>query len=164
WARLARPGAVLAEITYNHHARTANAGIRPSIFGLEIEMPGEKASPGATAIPLNDLRVRYDTAAKRFVLRSVTLGKEIVPVISSGVNPVGITSFLVTVGFQGLQPIGFFPGLDAPGVTHWPRVALGNLVLFPDRWVVRPGEWPLTPRGDAPPGGGSPKPDEDFFI
>ena len=69
--------------------------------------------------------------------------------INSGVNPVGFVSFLVAIGEQGLQPIAYFPGFDAPGVTHWPRVTAGRVVLFRERWVFHPGEWPVAPaRGD----------------
>ncbi|HZI92596.1 MAG TPA: lantibiotic dehydratase, partial [Patescibacteria group bacterium] len=55
-----QPGALLAEVTYMHGGRTANAGLRPPIFSHEIELPGEKASSGAVAIPLSDLSVRHD--------------------------------------------------------------------------------------------------------
>jgi len=150
WSCVKREGTVIAEITYNHHARTANAGLRPSIFRHEIEMPGEKASPGAIAIPLRDLVIRWDGARRRFILRSLSLDVEVLPVISSGVSPAGITSFMVNVGYQGLQPVGYFPGFDAGGVTHWPRVVCGRMVLFREKWVFRPGGWPASTRGGAP--------------
>src|SRR5262249_14996124 len=37
WSVLERPGAIVAEVTYNHGGRTANAGLRPAIFAHEIE-------------------------------------------------------------------------------------------------------------------------------
>jgi hypothetical protein len=62
---------------------------------------------------------------------------------------VGFISFLVAIGEQGLQPIAYFPGFDAPGVMHWPRVTAGRVVLFRERWVFHRGEWPDAPaRGD----------------
>jgi hypothetical protein len=149
WRCIERAGAIVAEMTYNHRARTANAGLRPSIFSHEIEMPGEKATPGAVAIPLRDLWVRYETSQARFVLRSESLGREIIPVISSGVDPVGICSFLVSVGYQRLHPVGYLPGFDVEGVTRWPRVVCGKVVLFRERWIFRPGEWPETSRSGA---------------
>jgi len=149
WSVLDRPGAIVAELTYNHLARTANAGLRPAIFTHEIELPGDCASPGARALGLRDLVVRFDTRADRFVLRMAGGGAEVIPVINSGVNPVGFVSFLVAIGEQTLQPIGYFPGFDVPEVTHWPRVAAGRVVLFRERWVFRKGEWPKPPgRGD----------------
>ena len=149
WSVLDRPGAIVAELTYNHLGRTANAGLRPAIFAHEIELPGDCASPGAQAHSLHDLVVRFDTGTDRFVLRLADGGTEVIPVINSGVNPVGFVSFLVAIGEQTLQPIGYFPGFDVPGVTHWPRVVAGRLVLFRERWVFRKGEWPEPPdRGD----------------
>ena len=149
WSIVNRPGAIVAELTYNHLGRTANAGLRPSIFEHEIELPGDCASPHARVLTLRDLRVRFDTAASRFVLARDRDGTEVLPVINSGVNPVGFISFLVAIGEQGLQPIAYFPGFDAPGVTHWPRVTAGRVVLFRERWVFHRGEWPDAPaRGD----------------
>src|SRR5262249_1884760 len=94
WSIVARPGALVAALTYNHRGGTGNGGLRPAIFEHEIELPGDKTSPRATSIPLRELSVRHDSAAGRFVLRWVPRGVEIVPVINSGVNPVGFVSFL----------------------------------------------------------------------
>jgi hypothetical protein len=150
WSVLDRPSAILAELTYNHMGRTANAGLRPAVFTHEIELPGDCASPGARVLGLRDLVVRFDRAADRFVLRLARAPRtEVIPVINSGVNPVGFMSFVVAIGEQSLQPIGYFPGFDVPGVTHWPRVIAGRLVLFREHWVFRRGEWPRAPvRGD----------------
>jgi len=144
-APVSPPEAIVAEITYNHMARSANAGLRPAVFRHEIELPGERASPGAEAIPLADLVVRWDGAGKRFVLRSLARGAEVVPVISSGISPEGFVAFLVEIGRQGLQPLAHFPGFDVAGVTRWPRFTLGRLVLFRRRWIFPPGETPLLP-------------------
>jgi hypothetical protein len=150
WSVLSRPGAIVAEVTYNHGGRTANAGLRPAIFAHEIELPGDRASPGATAYGLRDLSVRFDSERDRFVVRlSGGDRTEVIPVINSGVNPVGFVSFLIAIGEQTLQPIGYFPGFDFPDVTHWPRIVCGRLVLFREHWVFRKGEWPESSvRGD----------------
>jgi hypothetical protein len=105
WQPLARPGAVLAEVTYNHLGRTANAGLRPALFRHEIELPGSLASPGREVIPLREMTVRWDTAAERFVLLwtrgaggavpaglpglggGAGLAVEVIPILSSGVSP-----------------------------------------------------------------------------
>ncbi len=142
WQPLEREGAVLAEVTYNHLGRSANAGLRPSLFRHEIELPGMRASPGAEVIHLREMTVRWDSGAGRFVLRREADGVEVVPVISSGVSPEGFISFLVEIGRQGLQPLSWFPGFDVPGIFRWPRFASGRLVLFRRRWIVSPGEIP----------------------
>jgi hypothetical protein len=142
WRPLAREGAILAEVTYNHFGRSANAGLRPSLFRHEIELPGEKASPGAEVIHLRDLIVRWDSGEGRFVLRWAPSGVEVVPVISSGVSPEGFISFLVEIGRQGLQPLSWFPGFEVPGIDRWPRFVSGRLVLFRRRWTFQPGQLP----------------------
>jgi len=142
WRPLEREGAVLAEVTYNHLGRSANAGLRPSLFRHEIELPGMRASPGAEVIHLRDMNVRWDSGAGRFVLRRQPDGIEVVPVISSGVSPEGFISFLVEIGRQGLQPLSWFPGFEVPGIARWPRFTSGRLVLFRRRWIVPPGELP----------------------
>jgi hypothetical protein len=140
WQPLERPGAVLAEVTYNHLGRSANAGLRPSLFRHEIELPGEKASPGAEVIPLAAMTVRWDSQQERFVLRWAET--EVVPLISSGVSPEGFVSFLVEIGRQGLQPLSWFPGFEVPGITTWPRFTSDKLVLFRRRWTLSPGKLP----------------------
>ena len=89
-----------------------------------------------------DLTARWDSGARRFVLRSTSRDLEILPVISSGISPEGIISFLTMAGSQGLQPLGFFPGFDVPSITRWPRFTFGNVVVFRRRWVFRPEEMP----------------------
>jgi hypothetical protein len=140
WQPLERPGALLAEVTYNHLGRSANAGLRPSLFRHEIELPGEKASPGAEVIPLTAMTVRWNSQEARFVLRWAET--EVVPVISSGVSPEGFVSFLVEIGRQGLQPLSWFPGFEVPGITRWPRFTSDKLVLFRRRWTLVPGKLP----------------------
>ncbi|HYJ32569.1 MAG TPA: lantibiotic dehydratase [Candidatus Binatia bacterium] len=142
WARRARPGSAFAEVTFMHGGRTANAGLRPPLFPLEIELPGDRATEGREAIPLADLTATWDSAAGRFHLRSVSRGIEIVPVISSGINPEGFVSFLTMVGGQDLQPLGLLPGFDHPEVRRWPRFRFENVILFRRRWAFEASELP----------------------
>jgi hypothetical protein len=142
----AKPGAAQAEITFMHGGRTANAGLRPPILPLEIELPGDRATEGHDTIPLADLTARWDSREERFVLCSLARGIEIQPLISSGINPEGFISFLTMVGAQGLQPLGYFPGFDVPGIRIWPRFRFGNVVLFRRRWVFDASE---LPAGDS---------------
>ncbi len=172
WETLARgtsPGRgdpterVFAEISYNHFARSANAGLRPVLFRHEIELPGDRATPGAEVIPLREMTVRWDTAEGRFVLRWPARGArgvEVVPVISSGVSPEGFVSFLVEIGRQGQQPLAWFPGFDVPDVAVWPRFTSGRVVLFRRRWIFPPG-----PAGGAPePPGETGNPDAEAAV
>ena len=151
WQPVAREGAIFAEITYNHFGRSANAGLRPTLFQHEIELLGERANPGAEVIPLTELTVRWDTSAGRFLLYWATRSLEVVPLITSGVSPQGFVSFLVEIGRQGLQPLAWFPGFDVPGIASWPRFRSGHLVLFRRRWVFAPGEAPAPPQESGDP-------------
>jgi hypothetical protein len=151
---------VFAEISYNHFARSANAGLRPVLFRHEIELPGDRATPGAEVIPLREMTVRWDRAEGRFILRWPARGVEVVPVISSGVSPEGFVSFLVEIGRQGQQPLAWFPGFDVPEVSAWPRFTSGRVVLFRRRWIFRPG-----PAGEAPePPGETGDPDAEAAV
>lgn len=145
WSALERPGAILAELTYNHAVRTANAGLRPALFAHEIELPGDRSSRGAEALPLCDLVVRYDSTEKRLVIRSVSRRSEVIPILSSGVNPVGFVSDLVAIGRQGWQSMGYLPGFEADDIEHWPRFTCGRVVLFRERWVLRRESLPTLP-------------------
>jgi len=135
WSSLIPEGAIPAEINYLPWGRAANASLRPRLFEHEIELPGERASKDCVALRLYDLSIRYASADGRFHITSHRLGREVVPILSSGVRPQGFTSFLVHAGMQDLFPVAFFPGLDDPDVVHWPRLTLGRVVLFRERWV-----------------------------
>ena len=135
WSSLLPEGAIPAEINYLPWGRTANASLRPRLFEHEIELPGERASAEAKVLPLRDLLVRFGSGDRRFHITSGSLGREIVPILSSGVRPQGFASFLVHAGMQELFPVAFFPGLDDPDVVHWARLTLDRVVLFRERWV-----------------------------
>ena len=142
------PGAILAEITFNHWGRTANAGLRRPWLDHEIELLGERSSPAATVIPLSELTLRWDSPRDRLVLtwhRHDGAAREVVPVISSGVSPEGLVALLVAVGRQAIQPLSYVPGFDVPGVVRWPRFTHGRVVLFRRRWVLPAGEAPRPP-------------------
>jgi hypothetical protein len=158
WSAMERPGAVLAEITFNHEARTANAGLRPVLFPHEIELPGDLVSAKAERIPLTDLSIRYDSRSDQLVLRSVSRDVEVIPVLSSGVSPSGIVSELIHIGRQGWQTVGYLPGFDAPHVNRWPRIVCGKVVLFRARWTFTGTRLPKLPRD------GEPLADADFFL
>jgi hypothetical protein len=158
WSDMERPGAVLAEITFNHEARTANAGLRPALFPHEIELPGDLVSTNAERIPLTDLSIRYDSRSERLVLRSVSRDVEVIPVLSSGVSPSGIVSELIHIGRQGWQTVGYLPGFHAPHVNRWPRIVCGNVVLFRARWTIAGTRLPTLTRGGVPLG------DAEFFL
>ncbi len=160
-------GRVFAEISYNHFARSANAGLRPVLFRHEIELPGDRATPGAEVIPLREMTVRWDSAGGRFALLWPARGVEVVPVISSGVSPEGFVSFLVEIGRQGQQPLAWFPGFDVPDTADlavWPRFTSGRVVLFRRRWIFTPGTAGGAPAPEPPREAGDPDAEAALFF
>jgi len=145
WSALGANGEIVAEISYMHGGRTANAGLRPSLFRHEIVLPGDQATPGREIIPLHELAVRFESGARRFRLRWTTRGVDVRPIVSSGISPEGLVAFLIAVGQQDLQPLALFPGFEADDVDHWPRFRFGRVVLFRRRWTLPLIESPFTP-------------------
>jgi hypothetical protein len=119
WSCLSRPGAVLAEMTYNHTYRTANAGLRPAIFEHEIELPESAARP-ARVLPLADLTVRWDT--HQHGSPPARDGLEVLPASTAASTRWGL-SFLVDIGCKDSSRSAF-PGFEAG--CHWPRVVSGT--------------------------------------
>jgi hypothetical protein len=132
--------AVIAEISYRHAGRTANAGLHPRVFPRVIVLPGETADPEAETIPVRDLFVRWDAVRERFVLRSRKLDREVVPVLANGLSPDGFVAFLVAIGQQDVQPLAWFRDLAPRRSGSLPRVVTGDTVLFRRRWQWTPEE------------------------
>src|SRR5207249_1474811 len=135
--------------SFNHEARTANAGLRPVLFAREIELPGDCLTPGVQKFSLSHLVLRYDTAADSLILRSVSTNLEIIPVLTSGVSPSGIVSALIHIGRQGLHTVGYLPGFDARGIVRWPRFTCGRVMQFRARWLFRDDRLPHLARDRA---------------
>ncbi len=140
--RFIPPGTLPAEVTFNHWGRAANAGLRIPFLEHEIELLGEKASPGATVIPLAELTLRWASDEERLVLRWPRRDVEVVPVLSSGVATEGFISLLAGIGRQSIQPLSLFPGFEAEGVKCWPRFVHGRVVIFRQRWIFPPTKAP----------------------
>ncbi len=151
WGGLEKGGVITAEVSYMHGGRTANAGLRPSLFHHEIELPGDRATPGREIIPLADLMVRYESGTGRFRLRSRSRRLEVRPVVASGISPEGLVSFLIAIGQQDLQPLALFPGFEAAGVASWPRFCFGRVVVFRRRWTIPADSASLASHGASSP-------------
>lgn len=149
---------VVAEVTFNHWGPAANAGLRPPFLEHEIELPGQRASPGATVLPLTALTLRWDSTEECMVLTwhpaDGRLARQVLPVLTSGVAPEGFASLLVGIGRQALQPLTLFPGFPPPDVDQpfaWPRIVHGRVVLMRRRWYFPPGHPPEPPRDRGDP-------------
>ncbi len=163
---------IVAELTYNHWGRTANAGLRPRLHEWELELPGDRASDAGYAagkvLTLADLTLRYDSTEQRFHLRRIQDGRQVLPVLSSGVSPEGLVALLVAIGRQEQQPLGLLPGFAWPeeeleqdfpdGVETWPRFVRAvsseagtdeidlEIVLWRRRWRFPRATIPKPPK------------------
>jgi thiopeptide-type bacteriocin biosynthesis protein len=140
------PDAVFAEIVHLPEGRLGNILARPVLRAYEIPYLGRAGVPAGRQIPVTDLRV--SVAGGRLLLRSVRLGRRVIPRLTSAHNfhtSQGIYRFLCALQAEGTAgdlgwdwgPLG-----DAPFL---PRVVSGRLVLSRASWRVSQDE--LTPLG-----------------
>src|SRR6185295_14637368 len=113
-----RPEVVFAEVVHLADGRLANISARPVLRQHEIVYLGRSGAPHDRQIPITDLLVSVRNG--RVVLRSQSLGKEIVPRLTNAHNFVngalGPYRFLASlqsqdsrVMFFGIGPLGQLP-------------------------------------------------------
>jgi thiopeptide-type bacteriocin biosynthesis protein len=130
-----RPDAIFAEIVHLPEGRLGNVIFRPVLRDHEIPFLGRAGVPRERQIPVTDLLVSL--RGKRVVLRSRSLGVEIVPRLTtahnfSGTGGLGLYRFLCTLQAQvGGSGLDFGP-LDL--LPCRPRVRTGRFVLATRRW------------------------------
>jgi thiopeptide-type bacteriocin biosynthesis protein len=112
-----------------------NVLLRPVLRQHEIPFLGVSGAPPENHIPISDLLVAIDGA--RVVLRSRSLGCEVIPRLTSAHNyslrSLGIYNFLCSLQEQGVTSVDWSWGpLDA--AEFLPRVVSGKVVLAPARW------------------------------
>lgn len=130
-----RPDAIFAEIVHLPEGRLGNVIFRPVLRAHEIPFLGRAGVPRERQIPVTDLLL--SVRGSRIVLRSRSLGKEIVPRLTtahnfSGTGGLGLYRFLCTlqgqVGASGLD----FGAFDL--LPYRPRISTGRFVLATRRW------------------------------
>jgi thiopeptide-type bacteriocin biosynthesis protein len=131
-----RPDAVYAEIVHLPTGRLVNVVARPVLRDHELEWLGRSGAPRERVIPASDLLLSLRDG--RFILRSPTLGRRVVPRLTSAHNynrhSPGVYRFLAAVQSDGcVQRVGWtwYP-FDAAPFT--PRVRRGPVVLALARW------------------------------
>jgi len=143
-----RPDVTFAEIVHLPQDRAGNVLSRPLLRGYEIPYLGGSGAPRDRQIPVGDLWISI--AGNRVVLRSKSLGREIIPRLTTahnfgGTGNLGVYRFLCALQRQGLaRGLNFsFGALEhAP---YLPRVTAGRLVLARARWNLNRAQ--LEPLG-----------------
>ncbi len=132
------PGAILAEVAHLPEGRLGNVLCRPVLRSHEIVFLGRSGAAAGRRIHLDDLLV--SVAGDRVVLRSRSLGREILPRLSSAHNytwrSLGIYRFLCSLQEQGRSSRLIWDWGSLKDAPYLPRVTAGRLVLSRARWKV----------------------------
>jgi thiopeptide-type bacteriocin biosynthesis protein len=136
-----RPDAVFAEVVHLADGRLANISARPVLRSHEIVYLGRSGAPPDRQLTITDLLISVRDG--RIVLRSRSLGREVVPRLTNAHNFVtgalGTYRFLASLQSQALQPLqlGLGPLAQLPYV---PRIRIGRVVLREASWTLRQAE------------------------
>lgn len=139
----ARPDVVFAEISHLPESRIGNIASRPAFREVVLHYLSNTDETAVRSIGLDDLTVACQ--AGRLILRSKSLGKEVVPRLTCAHNfslsPIPAYRFLCELQYQdpsasfGLAWSPIFQGQD-----YLPRVVYGNTILLRQRWLLRQEE------------------------
>jgi len=139
-----RPDAIFAEIVHLPEGRIGNILCRPVLRGYEIPFLGRSGAPADAQIPVTDLLVSVggdrvaSVAGDRIVLRSRSLGCEVIPRLTSAHNytlrSLGVYRFLCELQRQGTAGgLGWRWG-PLESAPFLPRVCSGRAVLARAQW------------------------------
>ncbi|MFI9582712.1 lantibiotic dehydratase [Streptomyces sp. NPDC052236] len=154
-------GAVFAEVTGG--PVTSNLNLHGRLTEYEIVCPGETGTlPDEFGLHLDDLYIEHDEAQDRLVLRSVRLGREVIPVYLGYLVPLALPELprtLLLLSPTSMAPLNVWGGVPesepVDGVTGRPRVRHGSVVLSRRSWSAPASVLPLHAPG---------VPDEDWFL
>jgi thiopeptide-type bacteriocin biosynthesis protein len=133
-----KPDAVFVEVVHlPEDGHTGNVILRPALRDYEIPYLGQSGVPADRQLPVTDLQVAV--AGEQAVLRSVRLGRRVLPRLTCAHNFTGrgqgVYRFLGLLQGQGTAraawdwgPLGRAPFL--------PRIVTGRLVLSAARWLL----------------------------
>jgi thiopeptide-type bacteriocin biosynthesis protein len=137
------PNVVFAEIGQLSGMHVDNINKRPHLYDYEIPVNTISSLPVENQIHLNDIYLSIKQ--NRLIMRSKRLGKEIIPRLTSAYNYINnnlaLFRFLCDMQHQDIQSNcsfnieSFFPGL-----SFYPRVKLGNVIISPAKWYLKEGE------------------------
>ena len=141
-----RPAAAFAEVVHLADGRLANISARPVLRGHEIVYLGRSGAPLDRQLAITDLMV--SVRDDRIVLRSLSLGREVVPRLTNAHNYVngalGTYRFLASLQSQGLTYLHFNIGPLAQ-LPFVPRIRSGRVVLREASWTLRKAQLdPIT--------------------
>ena len=137
------PDAVFAEIVHlPDGSRAANILLRPLLREHEIAFCGRSGADPSKTLAVSDLTL--SVRRRRVRLFSRTLGREIVPRLSSAHNTatrqLAAYRLLAALQGQGVTSGAAFDWGVLGGAKVLPRVVYGNTILSPQRWRLDEAE------------------------
>ncbi|WP_116950972.1 lantibiotic dehydratase [Jiangella endophytica] len=141
--------AVLAELRGGYE--TTNLNVHPVVTDYEIVCPGDASTrPPSEQIRLEELSLVHDEATDRVRLVSARLGREVVPVYLGFLMPMAlpeVQQVLLCFSPSGMAQIDLWAGTGDPvpetGITCYPRLVLGDLVLQRRMWKLDVAAFPV---------------------
>ncbi|MEV6985563.1 lantibiotic dehydratase [Sphaerisporangium sp. NPDC051017] len=151
--RYTPPGAVLAELRGGYE--TTNLNIHPAVTDYEIVCPGDVSTrPADEQIPLDDIVMVHDERADRVRLMSRRLDREVIPLYLGFLLPMAlpeVQQVLMCFAPGGMAQIDLWAGTGRPipaeGITMYPRLVLGDLVLQRRMWKLNTAVFPFRDPG-----------------
>ncbi|WP_223643410.1 lantibiotic dehydratase [Corallococcus sp. EGB] len=131
-----RPEATFAEVVHLPEGRVGNILCRPVLRAHELVYLGRSGAPPEQQLPLTDLSLSVQ--GRRIVLRSASLGREVLPRVTH-VHNFGRAHLRPYTFLGTLQQQGASPGLrwqwgPLASSAFLPRVTMGRLILHRARW------------------------------
>ena len=142
-------GAVLAELRGGFD--TTNLNLHPDLTDYEIVCPGDVSQrPRAEQIHLHHLYLAHDVGTGRVILRDCRTGRRVIPVYLGFLMPMSlpeVQQVLLCLSPMGMGQIDLWAGtgekVPVDGVSHYPRVQLGDLVIHREMWKMSRSHFPL---------------------
>lgn len=136
------PEVILAEIVHLPENRVGNIILHPAFRQYEIPYLAKSSVESANQLALDDLMVSVDIMARKVILRSKRLQKEIVPRLSNAHNyihnAVPVYRFLGDLQHQGqTNSVGINWQKVYPEASFYPRVCFKNMILEPATWQLQ---------------------------
>lgn len=147
-----QPNTIFAELVHLPEGRLGNILLRPVLRDYEIPFLGASGAPEDRQLPVSDLRVSVQNG--RIRLRSVRLGKDVVPRLTTAHNyaagQLPVYRFLCALQTDGVMGGATWSWGALENATFLPRVRCGRLILSPMRWRLDRGEIEaITHAGEA---------------
>jgi lantibiotic biosynthesis protein len=132
------PEKIFAELSYlPQRARAANVVVRPCLRSYEIVIGTTPSVPLENVLQLDDLVVGVHN--KRFYVRSLRLGKEVIVCQGHMLNPLiapNVCRFLLEVGQSSILTLLPFDWGLVSQQPFLPRIVYGRVVLRPAQWKL----------------------------